>query len=228
MMGSSKALSENQEAAKAVQQQLHNVCHDTRSLVNPKAQPCGALLTTVQQAKRCSSTERTNRLRYLGVQFNWMRLQTCGNNSTERQERSVSPEGYGCKCNGYWTTPPLPTASMCAAQCHWLRTRPHNNGADKCAKAGQSAERGNASHTGNHQGHTHWDHEIHARRPTNAIQKKCGVCQNILKGRRKSPPPTPWSCERHKGMQTGTWQVLDGSSRGLNTASMAADSTEAN
>ena len=28
---------------------------------------------------------------------------TCGNNSTEAQERSISPEGYGCK--GYWTTP---------------------------------------------------------------------------------------------------------------------------
>ena len=58
MVGSSKALSEKQEAAKAVQQQLHNLCHDTRSLVNPKAQSCGALLTTVQQAKRCSSTAR--------------------------------------------------------------------------------------------------------------------------------------------------------------------------
>ena len=30
-----------------------------------------------------------------------------------------------------------------------------NNGTDKSAKAGQSAERGNASHTGNHQGHMH-------------------------------------------------------------------------
>ena len=36
------------------------------------------------------------------------------------------------------------------------------------------------------------------------------------------------SRERHKGMQTGTGQVLKGSSRGLNTASMAADTAQAN
>ena len=42
--------------------------------------------------------------------------------------------------------------STCDAQCHWLWTSPHNNGTDKSAKAGQSAESGNASHTGNHQG----------------------------------------------------------------------------
>ena len=36
------------------------------------------------------------------------------------------------------------------------------------------------------------------------------------------------SHKRHKGMQTGTGQVLKGSSRGLNTASMAADTAQAN
>ena len=35
------------------------------------------------------------------------------------------------------------------------RTKLHDNGTDKSAKAGQSAERGNESHTGNHHGHTH-------------------------------------------------------------------------
>ena len=33
---------------------------------------------------------------------------------------------------------------------------------------------------------------------------------------------TPRSRKRHKGVQTGTGQVLDGSSRGLNTANMPA------
>ena len=42
---------------------------------------------------------------------------------------------------------------MCGAQCHWLRTRPHNNGTDKSANAGQSAKRDNVSHTQNHQNH---------------------------------------------------------------------------
>ena len=73
--------------------------------------------------------------------------------------------------------PPLPTVSKCGAQCHWLRTKPHNNGTDKSAKAGQNAERGNASHTRNHQGHTHWDHEVHAnyKPPTNANQTENGA-----------------------------------------------------
>ena len=38
---------------------------------------------------------------------------------------------------------------------HVFVNRPHKNVTDKSAKAGQSAEQGNASHTGNHQGHTH-------------------------------------------------------------------------
>ena len=41
----------------------------------------------------------------------------------------------------------------------------------------------------------------------------------------------PWSCEKHKGVQTGMrqrWQVLDGSSRGLSIASMPADRAQAN
>ena len=86
-----------------------------------------------------------------GIPWNSLRWsvelqKTCGNNSAEVQERSVSPEGYGCK--GYCTTPPLPTVLKCGAQCHCLRTRPHNSGTDKSAKAGVIAERGNASHTG--------------------------------------------------------------------------------
>ena len=66
---------------------------------------------------------------------------------------------------------------------------------DKSAKVGQSAERGNASHTRNRQGHTHWDLEVHARPPTNANQTESGACQSILQCRRKSPQPTSWSRE---------------------------------
>ena len=49
-----------------------------------------------------------------------------------------------------------------------------------------------------------------------------------LQCRRKSPQSTPRSRERHKGMQTVTGQVLDGSSRGLNAAGMPADRAQAN
>ena len=88
--------------------------------------------------------------------------------------------------------------------------------------------RGNASHTGNHQGHTHWDHEVHARPPTNTNQTSSWAGQSTCQYRRKSPQPTPGSRERHRGMQTGTRQVLDGSSRGLSTVSMPADRAQAN
>ena len=43
----------------------------------------------------------------------------------------------------------------------------------------------------------------------------------------KSPRPTPWSRDRHKRTQTGTGQVSDGSSRRINTASMAAGRIQA-
>ena len=79
----------------------------------------------------------------------------------------------------------------CDVQCHWLWTRHHNNGTiDKSAKAGQCAEWRNASHTGNHKGHTHWDHEVYVRPATNRNQTESGAGQSILQCRRKSPQPT--------------------------------------
>ena len=107
-------------------------------------------------------------------------------------------------------------------------TRPHNNGTGKSAKAEKSAERGTASHTWNHQGLTHRDPDVQARPPTNANQTESGAGQRLLQCSRKSPQPTPRSCERHKGMHTGPGQVLDGSSRGFNTANMPADRAQAN
>ena len=52
--------------------------------------------------------------------------------------------------------------------------------------------------------------------------------QSILQCWRKIPQPIPQSHERHKGMQTGMGQGLDGSSRGLDIASMPADRAQAN
>ena len=161
------------------------------SLVQARHKHCGARLTTEQKANQCQQSHWMelwlNKLSEILWDPLWQNAnlqKTCGNNSSEVQERSVSPEGYGCK--GYWTTPPVPTVSKCGAQCHWLRTRPHNNVTDKSAKAGQSAERGNVSHTRNHPGHTHWDHEVHAKPTTNANQTESGAGQSILQCRWKS------------------------------------------
>ena len=225
-----KTSKDSQEAAEAVPQQLDSVsqwCHDTRSLLDPdKAETLRCALDNRAAGKAMPAVtsdgvvvEWTSHLRYSGIHFDGMLTKpTCGNNSVSLQ---------GCGCKRYWM-PPLPAVSKCGAHCHWLWTGPPNNGTDKSAEAGQSAEWSNASHTGNHQGYTHWDHEVHARRPTNASQTECGAGLSILQCCRKSPQPTPWSRERHKGMQTGTGQVLEGSSIGLNSASMPADRAQAN
>ena len=235
-----KTSKDSSEAAKSMQQ-LNGVskwCHDTGSLISPdKAQTLWCKLDNRAASKQMPAVtfdgavvERTSS--EIPLDPLWQNTdpqKTRGNNSNEVQERSDSPEGYilyGFK--GYWTTPLLPTVSKCGAQCHWLGIRPHNNGTDKSANVGQSAERGNASHTRNHQGLNYWDHEVHARPPTNANHIESGAGQSILQCRRKFPQPTPRSRERHKGMLTGTGQVLDGWSRGLNTAGMPADRTQAN
>ena len=57
------------------------------------------------------------------------------------------------------------------------------------------------------------------------LQAPLAHIEQILK---KSPQPTPWNHKRYNGMQTGIAQALDGSSRGLNTASMPADTAQAN
>ena len=62
---------------------------------------------------------------------------------------------------------------------------------------------------------------------TNASQTESGAGQSILQCRRKSPQPTSRSRERHKGMQDGM-QVLNGSSRALDTVGMPADRAQAN
>ena len=174
-----------QEVAEAVQQQLDSVskwCHHTRSLLNPDmAQTLWCTLDNRAAGKPMPAVtfdgavaERTSHLRYLGIHFERM--------LTYRKHM----EATALKCKKglsvmkatsaeYWTMPPLPTVSKCGVQCHWLWTKPHNNGSDKPAKAGQSAEQGNVSHTWNHQGHTHWDHEVHARPPTSANQAESGA-----------------------------------------------------
>ena len=129
------------------------------SSIQTRHNHCGTLLTTKQQANRCQQSHLMPLWSNGEVIWDtwdplWQNVdlqKTCGKNSTEVQEMSISPDGYGCK--GYWTTPPLSTVSNYGVQCHWLWTKPHNYGTiDKSAKAGQSAERGNASYTGNPQG----------------------------------------------------------------------------
>ena len=78
-----------------------------------------------------------------------------------------------------------------------------HNVTDKSAKTGQSAERGYASHTRNHQGHTHYNHEVHARPPTNANQTESGASQSILQCRRKSLSPLHEAVKDTKGCRLG-------------------------
>ena len=68
---------------------------------------------------------------------------------------------------------------------------------------------------------THRDHAVHARPLTDAKQSENGTGQCVLQCCRTSPQPTPRSRERHKEMQTGVGKVLDGSLRGLSTASIS-------
>ena len=68
----------------------------------------------------------------------------------------------------------------------------------KSAKAGQSAERGNASH---HQGHTKWDH---------ANQSRMKQVKAYFSAVENPHHPSLRSNGRGKGMQTGTGDILDG------------------
>ena len=63
--------------------------------------------------------------------------------------RDFGPQGYMAE-KGIEEHYSFPTVPKCHALCHWLWTRPHSNGTDNLAKAGQSAEQANESHTGNH------------------------------------------------------------------------------
>ena len=106
------------------------------SSIETRHKHCGARLTTEQQTNQCQ-------------QSHWMELWLNEHviwdiqGSTLTECWSVDPEDYGCKV--HWTTAPLSNISKYGAECDWLWTRPHNNGTDKSAKAGQSAERGGAS-----------------------------------------------------------------------------------
>ena len=81
----------------------------------------------------------------------------------------------------------------------------------------------NKRHTANHQGHTHWDHVVHARSPTNANQTESGTGHSILHCHQKCPQATPWRCKWHESQPTGMGLVLDWSSRRANIESMPAN-----
>ena len=96
--------------------------------------------------------ERTNHLRHFGIDFD--RMLTYG----QYVETTALKGRKGLsvlRMTRLQRTTRLPAVSKCGVQRHRLPTRPLKSGTDKSAKAGQSAERGNASRTQNHQEHTH-------------------------------------------------------------------------
>jgi len=103
--------------------------------------------------------------------------------------------------------PLLPSVSNCGAGCHWLGTSLTTKAQTNRLKLDRVQNKAT------------WVILLHLP-PMQTRQK------GELQCHWKSPQPTPWSCERHKGMQTGS--VLDGSSRGLNTTSKPADRAQAN
>ena len=132
-----KTLRDSQKAVEAVQQldSISQWYHDKWSLISPdKAQTLRCTLNNRASGKQNASSHiwwscgRTNKSSEITLDPPWQNAdlqKTCGNDSTEVQERSLRPGGYGCK--GFWTTLSPPTVSTCGAQYHWLRTRPHNN-----------------------------------------------------------------------------------------------------
>ena len=167
---------------------------------------CGALLTTEQQANQCQKShlmELWQNEKVIWDTFASTLTECWPSKSMWKQQHWSARKVY--QSWRLWLQRVLNTTTSSYfikvwAQCHWLWTWSHNNGMGKSAKAGQSAERGNASHTGNHQGHTHWEHQVHARPPTNANQTVSGAVQSMLQCHQKSPQPIPWSHEKHKGL----------------------------
>ena len=97
--------------------------------------------------------ERTNHLRHFEIDFD--RMLTYGQYVETTALKGRKGLSVLRMTRLQRTTTPLPAVSKCGAQRHRLPTRPLNSGTDKSAKAGQNAERGNASRTQNHQEHTH-------------------------------------------------------------------------
>ena len=119
------------------------------SSVQTRHKHCGARLTTEQQANQCRQSHLMELLLNEEItEIPWGLLwlhadlqKTCGNKGTEVQKGRPVLKAV---CQGYCTMPPLPSVPKCGAHCHRPLTRPLNNGTDKSAKAGQSAEQGNA------------------------------------------------------------------------------------
>ena len=133
-------------------QQLDSVsqwCHDTGSLISPdKAQTLWCTLGNRAAGKPMPAVtldravaERTSHLRYLWVHLDRMLA----------YRKHVETTALKCK-KGLSVLKAM--AAKGIEQRH-LFLLSHNNGTDKSAKAGQSAERGSEGHTENHHGHTH-------------------------------------------------------------------------
>ena len=103
-----KTSKDSQEATEAVQQldSVYKWCHDTGSLINRnKAQTLWYTLDNRAAGKPVPAVtfdgavvDRTSHLRHRGVHFDRMlTYKRRGNNNTEVQERSVSPEAMAAK-----------------------------------------------------------------------------------------------------------------------------------
>ena len=86
----------------------------------------------------------------------------------------------------------------------------------QAAEAGKSAEQSNESYTENHQRHTHWDHKVHARPPSNANQTESEVDQSKLSATENSHNPLKEAMKDAKGWRLGwgmSWMGLTEDSR---------------
>ena len=132
-----------------MQQQLDSVsmwCHDSGSFINPdKTQTLWCTLDSRAAGKQMPAVvfdgavvKRTSHLRYFGIHFDRMlRLQkTRRNNSTEVQERSVSPDGYATSssCIKVWCS------VTGAGIAQWLERRTRDRkvaGSNPCRSSGR-------------------------------------------------------------------------------------------
>ena len=145
---------------------------------------------------------------------------TCGSNNAEVQEKAC--HSWRLRLQRVLNNATSSDSTKVCAQCHPLWAKLHNNGTDISAKAGQSAERGNASHTEDHQGHTHWDHAVHAGPPTSANQTEsaAGHAYSSAIDKPHSPPhEAVKDKQRTQYCKYASWQSSSKPSKGLQTDS---------
>ena len=184
---------------------------------------CHALWTTEQQAYQCQQSHLMEL--WLNKQF----IQdTSGSTLTECwptdmwklqqkvQERSVSPEGYSCK--EYWTTPPLPTVpNVVLSVTDYGMAQTNLLNLDRVQNEAKRVILGTTEDTPTETKRFMIQlYPMQTRQKMEQLKTYFSAIENPHSPFRKAMKDT-------QGMQTGMGQVLNGSSRGLNTASMPAD-----